>query len=166
MRQKTALAALILGAATLVTPLAWAQGAQTQKQDRVHSTKALKESDIDRSDWISFKDALKKLDDEGHHEIISLTQTYRGYYARVINDEGHIEHIIIHPVEGTLSRQDASELRQRRHDRAYRGQGNRMQKGADYHRGHQMRRGEQRGPHKHMHQQGGQRGQQQRAPQN
>lgn len=139
MLQKTKLAALLLGAATLLSPLAWGQDTQTKQQDRVHSTKSAKIESAARSDWISFKDALKKLEDEGHEDIISLTQTRRGYYARTVNKDGQVEHIIIHPTEGTLSTKGTSDLRHNRHGRMYHDYGKRMHRdhGKHMHRGDQ-----------------------------
>lgn len=128
MLPKTKLAALILGATTLVTPLAWGQDAQTKQRDRVHSAKTIK-TEADRSDWISFKEALKKLEDEGHDDIISLTQTHRGYYARTVNKDGQVEHIIIHPTEGTVNSKGSSDLRHHRHGRMHHKYGKRMHRG-------------------------------------
>lgn len=156
MLPKTGIAALILGASTLLSPLTWAQDAESTRQDKVHSTQSVKSERVDRSDWISFKDALKRLEEEGHAEIISLTQTRHGYYARSLNKDGNVEHIIIHPTEGTLRSKDASELRHSRHGKMYRSHGSRMHKGPGSGPHHGKAHPHHRGKHKPA--QGGQPG--------
>lgn len=134
MLKKTQLTAIIASALMLATPLSWADNStsNTQSAGKTLSTKDVKKSDnkqVDRSDWISFHDALDKLEKEGHKEIISLTQTMHGYYARVVDKDGNVKHLIIHPTKGSLVERDPKELRHHRHGQIYRSHGSQMKKG-------------------------------------
>src|SRR5690625_518797 len=104
---------------------------------------------------------MKKLDEAGHTNIISLTQTRNGYYARVLDGNDEVQHIIIHPTEGTLSEKDVADLRRNRSDKVYRSHSSRVKKGprgsqrpgSGYHRPHHN---DQYGAHPHRGQHYGQ----------
>lgn len=156
MRNKTQLAALVLAAATIASPFAWAQDSNQAKQnaepnrEQTLSTKALKDKRSDNKEgWINFQEAMKKLDEAGHTNIISLTQTRNGYYARVLDGNDEVQHIIIHPTEGTLSEKDVADLRRNRSDKVYRSHSSRVKKGHSQ-RG-SRHGGAQSGPHHGSH---------------
>lgn len=98
MHKRTHIAAFLLGATFLASPLAWAQNdTATENQGKTLSTQEVKENNIDRSDWIGFDEATKKLKDAGYGDIILLKQTGKGYFARTRDDEGNFRHIYIDP---------------------------------------------------------------------
>lgn len=99
MPKKTHLAALLLGAVALASPLAWAQenSSATENSGSTLSTKKLKEQKADRSGWIGFDEATKKLKDAGYGQILLLKQTGKGYFARTRDNEGMYRHVFITP---------------------------------------------------------------------
>ncbi|HLR29379.1 MAG TPA: hypothetical protein VK082_02245 [Paenalcaligenes sp.] len=99
MQKKTQIAAFILGATFLASPLTWAQEKTNVNEDtpKTLSTQQVKDKNIDRSDWVSFDEATQKLKDAGYGEIMLLKQTGNGYFARTRDEDGMFRHIYIDP---------------------------------------------------------------------
>lgn len=103
MKKTTHIAAVLLGLSLISSPLSWAQdNTATRHKATVLSTKSLKQDQVDRSQWISFVEATKKLSEAGYGQIILLKQTQNGYLARTLDNEGVHHYIQIDP-EGVLS---------------------------------------------------------------
>src|SRR5690625_3322909 len=116
MQKRTHIAAFLLGATFLASPLALAQNdTATENQGKTLSNQEVKENNIDRSDWIGFDEATKKLNDAGYGDIILLKQTGKGYFARTRDDEGNFRHIYIDPKGEMRSEEHTSELQSRGH---------------------------------------------------
>lgn len=94
----------LLAASLLCSPIVWAD---------THDAKT--QAATDSSDWLKLQEVVKKLDKEGHQEILSVTQTGRGYFARVIDKDGRRLHLWIDPTTGKSTPQDAKDLKGRRH---------------------------------------------------
>lgn len=109
----------ILALALAGSSLAWVNisVADTQTKPQANTTQQAKlmRTPVDTSDWLKLQEVVKKLEKDGHKEILSVTQTGRGYFARVIDKDGHRLHLLIDPTTGESTPQDIRALKRHRH---------------------------------------------------
>jgi|GEM_PF-2037044 len=115
----------LLALTLAASPLAWADNNQAQEAEASKATESATKAnehseskqrqEVDTSDWLKLQEVVKHLEKEGHQEILSVAQTGRGYFARVIDKDGQRLHLLIDPTSGESKTLDAKALKKNRH---------------------------------------------------